>query len=456
MICSKCGASLPDDSLFCEKCGNRVTPVQGVQQPNMQPAQGMQQPNMQPMQAPYQQPVQAQQAPYQQQVPPQMNQPYGQQPYGQPPYGQQPYGQQPPRKKTPVALIIILAIVGVLAIGTVIFLVLDKRARDADHAQMEEELASMSSGSKEGKKNSKKKEETEEETEEEEAEEEEEKDTKESKKSKDVNAMTSEEAKEYAAFLSTTDRPGVDDFEWLEEAYYDGKDLEAIFDQDGATVITNPELVEGDWKACFRTKKGMSAEDNDAYRMFNVNIHSMDDKVTMTFDWWYYSFSDPDDGYEQEYDKGTSHCKWNSEYTGFQNDDAGDRIEMKKFIDVDGHQYAYGEFMYPSGEEEYLILERPGSALDTSMVPAGESRRGGTKAPSSKKLSNEEIAALCAKHCGAQFARIDSVNSDGTIVVQVYDEVDGHTTTYDWYTVNTETLAATTEFGFEFNLNDDR
>ena len=129
---------------------------------------------------------------------------------------------------------------------------------------------------------------------------------------------------------------------------------------------------------------------------------------------------------------------------------------MKKFIDLDGHQYAYGEYMYPSGEEEYLILQRPAGSLDTSHVEAGESRRAGSKAPSSKKLSNEEIAALCAKHCGAQYARIDSVNSDGTIVVQVYDEVDGHTTTYDWYTVNTDTLETTTEFGFGFNLNDDR
>ncbi|MCR5432087.1 MAG: zinc-ribbon domain-containing protein, partial [Lachnospiraceae bacterium] len=72
------------------------------------------------------------------------------------------------------------------------------------------------------------------------------------------------------------------------------------------------------------------------------------------------------------------------------------------------------------------------------------------------ELSYEDIAALCAKHCGAMYARIDSVNDDGTIVVQVYDEVDGHTTTFDWYTVNTETLDAVTEFGFEFNLNDDR
>ncbi len=73
-----------------------------------------------------------------------------------------------------------------------------------------------------------------------------------------------------------------------------------------------------------------------------------------------------------------------------------------------------------------------------------------------EELTNEEIAALCAKHCGAQYAQIISENDDGTIVVQVYDEVDGHTTTFDYYTVNTKTLEAETEFGFQFNLNDDR
>ena len=268
--------------------------------------------------------------------------------------------------------------------------------------------------------------------------------------------MSGDAAKDYAAGLSTAERPAEEDFKWLADAYYDGKDLEAVFDQNGATVVTNPEVLEGDWMACFRTKKGMDQSDNDSYRLFNVNIHSDGDSATMVFDWYFYSFGDGQSGNEEQYGDGTSHCKWNADHSGFESDDAGDLINMKKFIDLDGHQYAYGEYMYPSGEEEYLILQRPAGSLDTSHVEAGESRRAGSKAPSSKKLSNEEIAALCAKHCGAQYARIDSVNSDGTIVVQVYDEVDGHTTTYDWYTVNTETLETTTEFGFGFNLNDDR
>lgn len=437
MICRYCGTTLPDDSMFCEKCGHKVETV-----PPQQP-QG-QQVQMQPQQPQMQQPQQANpQMQYQQ---PQMQQPQMQ--YQQ----MQQMPGQPKKSKAPLVVIIICAAVtSLLLLGTIVYFVLDKSNGKDTEADADWEEAEK----KDTKKKSDKKKEAEKEEDDEEAEEEaEEEDSK--SNGEDVNALSGDAAKDYVASLSTTDRPSEEDFKWLEDAYYDGKDLEAVFDVNGATVITNPEVVEGDWMACFRTKKGMDKSDNDSYRLFNVNIHSDGDSATMVYDWYFYSFGDGQSGNEEQYGDGSSHCKWNSDHTGFENDDNGDLVSMKKFIDLNGHQYAYGEYMYPSGEEEYLILQRPAEALDTSHVEAGESRRAGSKAPSSKKLSNEEIAALCAKHCGAQYARIDSVNGDGTIVVQVYDEVDGHTTTYDWYTVNTDTLETTTEFGFSFNLNDDR
>ena len=438
MICRYCGATLPTDSMFCEKCGQKIS--QEPQQPQMQQPQ-MQQPQMQ-----YQQPQMQYQQPQMQYQQPQM-------PYQQAQMQQMPMQQK--KSKAPLIVIIICAAVtSLLLLGTVIYFVLDKGGKaetDADADWEETEKKDTK------KKSDKKKEAAEEEEDQDKDDEtEEEDDTKSAKDSKDVNAMSGDAAKDYVASISTADRPSEEDFKWLEDAYYDGKDLEAVFDVNGATVITNPEVVEGDWMACFRTKKGMDKSDNDSYRLFNVNIHSDGDSATMVYDWYFYSFGDGQSGNEEQYGDGSSHCKWNSDHTGFESDDNGDLVSMKKFIDLNGHQYAYGEYMYPSGEEEYLILQRPAEALDTSHVEAGESRRAGSKAPSSKKLSNEEIAALCAKHCGAQYARIDSVNGDGTIVVQVYDEVDGHTTTYDWYTVNTETLETTTEFGFNFNLNDDR
>ncbi|MCR4685314.1 MAG: zinc ribbon domain-containing protein [Lachnospiraceae bacterium] len=424
MVCNNCGATLPDDSMFCEKCGTRIVQYQ-------QPMQQM------PQQQQYQQPMQQM---------PQM-QPQYQQPMPQMP--QQPY---PPQgksgMKSSTVLIIVLSIVGTLLIaGVGIFLIMNQRSQNVKSETKVSEKEDKSKDSSKSKKKDKKAKEEENSG----SEAEEEKDT--SSDQADVNQLTGEEAKAHAAALSTTDRPTDGDFQWLADAYYDGKDLEDIFDIEGATVLTNPELVEGDWKACFRTKRGMDEGDNDFYRLFNVNINTVNDKVTMTFDWYYYNFGD-EEGKEDQYDDGKSYGKWNADHTGIDSDD-GDFI-MKKFIELNGQQYAYGEYYYESGEQEYLILSRPGGVLDTSHVFAGESRRVRSKAPSSHKLSNEEIAALCAKHCGSQYARVDSVNADGTIVVQVYDEVDGHTTTYDWYTVNTDTLDATTEFGFNFNLNDDR
>jgi len=55
MLCPNCGAQMPDDSVFCEKCG---TPLAAQQQsaPPMQPQQQQYQPQQQYQQPQYQQP----------------------------------------------------------------------------------------------------------------------------------------------------------------------------------------------------------------------------------------------------------------------------------------------------------------------------------------------------------------------------------------------------------------
>ncbi|MBR6451380.1 MAG: zinc ribbon domain-containing protein [Lachnospiraceae bacterium] len=141
MICRNCGATLPDDSMFCEKCGSRIDQM-NQQAPQMQPVQP--QPQMQPvqpqpqmqqtqqmpqMQAPYQQPMQ--QMPYQQA---QMQAPYQQ------------TVQRAPRQKMKLSRLLIIicsAVASLLLIGTIVFLSVDKKSCDAKNAEIEAQIAEL-------------------------------------------------------------------------------------------------------------------------------------------------------------------------------------------------------------------------------------------------------------------------------------------------------------------------
>ncbi len=435
MFCRKCGANQPDDSLFCDKCGAGLTveAQQSQQQNAMQSA-----PQMQPQ---YQQ--QYQQPQYQQpQMQPQYQQPQYQ--YQQPQMQQNPPQQK--RSKAPLVLGIVFGSLGLLAVIIVSVVLIFKNqvgstGREQDKTETAEERKSRTD---------RKKKEENKEQEEADSEDEDEEDGSESdpfyEETEDVNQLTGDAAAQYAAVNSTTDRPTDSDFAWLDRAYHAGEDLESYMAGLGATKVTNPAILNGDWKACFRTKNPMDNMEKESYRFFNVNLQTSGSDVELVLDWWYYSFGNGETGYEDDFD-GKSSGKWNDDFSGFLCNDS-ERLEMKAFYDHNGRQFAYGEYMYPSGEQEYLILERPcGPSIPESAEVSSQN--------TTEQLTNEQIAELCAKHCGAQYARIDSIQSDGSLIVQVYDEVDGHTTTYDWYTVNPVTLDATTEFGFNFNLKDD-
>ncbi len=149
MKCSNCGVEMPDGSVFCTNCGNKVpavcpqcgTPIKpgaifclncGKNLTATQPAQQQApyQPPQQPTAAPYQPPQQQTAAPYQQprqQTAAPYQQPYVQQVYA-PGYGQPipPAAAKPKRKGWLIALVIIL----VLAIaGTATFFLAGKQIK---------------------------------------------------------------------------------------------------------------------------------------------------------------------------------------------------------------------------------------------------------------------------------------------------------------------------------------
>ena len=74
MFCNHCGAELPDGSIFCGSCGQRIEEAQPVEQPSAQPEQQYQQQQQYPPRQ-YQQYQQYQQQPYYQQPADQPKQP---------------------------------------------------------------------------------------------------------------------------------------------------------------------------------------------------------------------------------------------------------------------------------------------------------------------------------------------------------------------------------------------
>ncbi len=78
----------------------------------------------------------------------------------------------------------------------------------------------------------------------------------------------------------------------------------------------------------------------------------------------------------------------------------------------------------------------------------------GFKFYSSEALCNKALDVYAQKN-GTRPARADAVlNADDTISVKLYDEVDGHSATCDWYTVNRYTGLGTNMLGDPVDLSD--
>ncbi len=270
--------------------------------------------------------------------------------------------------------------------------------------------------------------------------------------SEDINDLSDEDAKELADFLSTTEHPNVMDFEFVGAALWNDDDyLSDYFENPDATVIHNPLLVEGGWKGYMHGIPGEYASEGERY--FNVNIHSLNDKVSFRIDWWIYR-----DGNNKEYNEeysGEGQGKWNDDRTGFTVDFDGN-LEITKFIYLDDVEYAFGTYQWISGEKDYIVLCRPDGKMeivDSRGASSSGSKSSDRSSESSEKLSNDEIVELARKKSGAPLAELDSTDPDGTLNIHLYDDNGTNTSTWDWYYINPETLKGTNFMGDEVDLN---
>ena len=302
---------------------------------------------------------------------------------------------------------------------------------------------------------------------------------------KDINTMTDEEASELAEFLSTDQRPTIYDWEFISAALWDGSDsLMEYFDDPEAVEIHNPLLVEGDWKC-------VTCPIPDAYSsgytyIGNANIHSLNDKVSFTFDMWI-EMEGTFEGESTEIEGGAPvkyTGKWNDDKAGFRIESDSLMIELEKFIYLDDTMYAIGKDMYISGEQDYVVLIRPESHMEIKGYAEGSQTGGGssdgntsgkdntqkdnTQKDSSQKDTTQkeqkqqssdtsdkyaDIVEKARKKSGAPIAELDSIDPDGTLNIHLYEDAGDHTATWDWYYIDPNTLKGQNFMGDSIDLN---
>lgn len=88
------------------------------------------------------------------------------------------------------------------------------------------------------------------------------------------------------------------------------------------------------------------------------------------------------------------------------------------------------------------------------LVACGkEKAKDNSSANDTTKISQEEILERAKELSGAPCAEVDSVTEDGQLVIHLYEDMSDHIATYDWYTINPDTLLGENLLGDEIDLN---
>ncbi len=141
---------------------------------------------------------------------------------------------------------------------------------------------------------------------------------------------------------STSERPKIGEFKWM-TGETDKGNAPA-----GAARITDFGKLTGGWKAYMY---GGNLE-----RLLNVTIDAGQSGAQVTLDWYYIRDNKQDKAFEDT----TASSTFTGTFDGGMLDAMGSgRITLTAFWEQDGHQYATGSFMWPSGETEVIALVRP-------------------------------------------------------------------------------------------------
>ena len=151
-----------------------------------------------------------------------------------------------------------------------------------------------------------------------------------SKSSSSSSSKSSKSSSSEKRDFNTTDKPTLADFGWISSPH-----------PSGATLLSSIDEVTGDWK-------GYLSGDGSAELMMNVHIEKKNGAVFVTVKWY-----DPE-GHSRE------DSSFSGDWTGGTMDVVGSgRITIDSWWQKSGHQYAVGEFIWPSGERPAIYLVRP-------------------------------------------------------------------------------------------------
>lgn len=153
-----------------------------------------------------------------------------------------------------------------------------------------------------------------------------------------------------AAFYSTDADASALEFDWfLDLVLGDGSAFSQMFSN--MEAVTDPTLLDGGWKAYMR---GNGEMDNDVERYLHAELQSSGDNGKITLRWKYMLI--PGSGTVEESGSSTFSGTWDGGQlyaTGSGN------LKLDTCFASNGKQYAYGTFLWPSGEVDYIALMRP-------------------------------------------------------------------------------------------------
>ncbi len=110
----------------------------------------------------------------------------------------------------------------------------------------------------------------------------------------------------------------------------------------------------------------------------------------------------------------------------------------------------------PEEAEEYYDEEIPEEYEDIENYeeePGEDESESKEDAKNSGGLSNDEIVELAKKHSGAPAAELDQVMDNGNLYIHLYEDMDDHTATIDWYEIDPKTLKGTNFEGEAVDLS---
>ena len=243
-----------------------------------------------------------------------------------------------------------------------------------------------------------------------------------------------------------SDRPVEEDFRWFWEGFLTGcmvDDYNSIFES---------SRLMGDWKVMILTDP-FELVDGYSMQLLNGNLSRKDDKTILELD-YYKRKTKPDGSYKEESDRANETFTGSWENLCLILDGNGVNMDIYMQLEAQGAELMLGEITYDTGLIGYIAFVRPDgtkitySPMEDGLGPdeggnSGGSDNSGGSGSNTYAHTPEEIMGMSIARSGAPHASFEGYTSDGEVMIHLYEVVDDHTATWDWYYIDPYTLTGT-------------